>query len=522
MPRPMSSARQAPRPRLDRNAQPREPPLLVGTKLPLERRRRRERPAACDRRFAPSSSLSQPRASISATGRSASAPAPRPRLSRSSSAAGASPRSARRSKNASAAATSSGRRTIQRPRAITSGSFSAASSRSSGERQRRVARPRPSTRRRTGLRGRRGRRPPRAPRTASASSLSRSRSVHHGGASTPNPACSSAGAASRRNPIAASGVRSRPVGAASRSAGSSSGHSRTAWPRPPSSRSCGSAIRRPSALSPLPLALHTSAAGTSRLGSSLAWSTNSTRHGAEASGFELVGLAQPEARPERPVLGIALPRTPPLLEPLGEGGELQRIRLHDRIGAGQRCKPRLDRAESYAASLGDSAAPASPSARKLRAQASTTAPSRSPSTASGALPSSEKNSSARRSGGIAATSIRTRSSSSGSVVTGRQEASHRSSSPGQSREHPAARHELERELARLGQEPQRVAERQARTAATAGSASSTSSAASGAEPDRRNHPRVKQLRLARRGDPRPSGRSCGECCGPSSNDGSSR
>ena len=68
--------------------------------------------------------------------------------------------------------------------------------------------------------------------------------------------------------------------------------------------------------------------------------------------------------------------------------------------------------------------------------------------------------------------------------------------PGQSREHPAARHELERELARLGQEPQRVAERQARTRRRRQRQQHLERRLR-AERDRRNHPRVKQLRLAR-------------------------
>src|SRR5207253_3539070 len=46
----------------------------------------------------------------------------------------------------------------------------------------------------------------------------------------------------------------------------------------------------------------------------------------------LVRLAQPEAGPEHPVLGIPLPRAPPLLELLGERRQLQLIRAHDRIG----------------------------------------------------------------------------------------------------------------------------------------------------------------------------------------------
>ena len=112
--------------------EPRESALLVGTQLtlertgrlhPLEPRGRRRRAAAL--RASPRR-RSRPRATAPR-----GPPAPTPSPSRSSSPADARPRTRLPLKNRSAISTSSARSAIQRPRALTSGSFSSASASSS-------------------------------------------------------------------------------------------------------------------------------------------------------------------------------------------------------------------------------------------------------------------------------------------------------------------------------------------------------------------------------------------------------
>ena len=108
-------------------------------------------------------------------------------------------------------------------------------------------------------------------------SLSPSRDLRtQSGSSTPNPAPASSGPVSLRNcraPLVSSSTAS---GAAPSSSRSSSGNSREARPRPASRSSSGNRMptaAQPSAVSPDQM----SAAGSSRLGSSVDWSASSTR-----------------------------------------------------------------------------------------------------------------------------------------------------------------------------------------------------------------------------------------------------
>ena len=106
------------------------------------------------------------------------------------------------------------------------------------------------------------------------------------GSSTPNPAPDSNGPVSRRNSSAPSVSSATWAGAASRSAPSSAGNSRAAAPSPASSSSsgCPAFCRVVPASQPNPVPVHTSTAGTIRLGSSADCSENSTRQPSSASG----------------------------------------------------------------------------------------------------------------------------------------------------------------------------------------------------------------------------------------------
>ena len=106
------------------------------------------------------------------------------------------------------------------------------------------------------------------------------------GSSTPNPAPDSSGPVSRRNSSAPAVSSATWAGAASRSAPSSAGNSRAAAPSPASSSSsgCPAFCRVVPASQPYPVPVHTSAAGSIRLGSSADCSENSTRQPSSAPG----------------------------------------------------------------------------------------------------------------------------------------------------------------------------------------------------------------------------------------------
>jgi hypothetical protein len=205
-------------------------------------------------------------------------------------------------------------------------------------------------------------------------------------------------------------------------------------------------------------------------------------------------LAQPEAGPEHPVLGIALARPLPLLEPLGECRQLQRIGAHDRICARQRGKPGVD---------GRKRAPraaAAPTPGELRRQKAPRArvhhgPQQIAKHRLGRialLGEHELRADERRHRGdqhphsLRVVGVDRHRPPAGDppLVT-----------PRQPRKHPAARHELERELACLGQEPQRVAERETRRRRR-GQREQRLERRGRRELDRRSDPRVKQLRIA--------------------------
>lgn len=185
---------------------------------------------------------------------------------------------------------------------------------------------------------------------------------------------------------------------------------------------------------------------------------NPPRRGAGA--FDLVGLAKPEARPEHPVLAVALPRAPPLLEALGESGQLQRVSVHDRIVAGQRCEPGLGRRKRAPRSLAptrDEPARQEAPRADIHDRAQQVADHRLGRVPllreHGFGPEERRHRRHQRAEALLVAGIgRHRPPAGEPPLVGAR----------QPRKHPAARQELERELDRLGQEAQRVAEGQAR------------------------------------------------------------
>ena len=215
LPRPMSSARQAPRPQRPQEVEPGHPALLIGTQRALEASGRRQRfhgrlalellqqvvqPARRSHAVERQRALLRGRAERER--RSPRAPVSGPPL---------------RFQTASAARISSAVTCTQRPRKRTSGSLAAASASSS------VAGQLLAAQRHLELELRqRVEREPRRRSSCAAGGRRRAPSgaargpprVHHDGSSTPKPACSSAPAPCVRNSCAPRVSRSRPAGAA--------------------------------------------------------------------------------------------------------------------------------------------------------------------------------------------------------------------------------------------------------------------------------------------------------------------
>jgi hypothetical protein len=261
---------------------------------------------------------------------------------------------------------------------------------------------------------------------------------HHDGSWMPKPASARTGAPSRRKAYAPLTSRSSRAGCAWRSIRSNGGWSRVARPRSASSRSCGLSSRRPSTESLRP-DFQTSAAGTSRLGSSVAWSrTSRAQAGPSApSAPSSGGTTRKQVRkPESPVAArlCHAATIPAMTRTSGESGSIPGLAPARALSTVSRGAVRFVRAALLGRSQGPTLARATESTMSVSICARTSTvprPCRSKGPAS-----------ARQEGGIARASARSRSASA-APGTGSQRASMPRPSPvgtrpGRKRPRPAS------------------------------------------------------------------------------------